>query len=1423
MAVDSQRVQAVFLLAVQAADAGARAGTLERECGGDAELRRCVEALLQAHDASGSFPDRPLLGPTIDMPGMTEGPGSRIGTYRLLQQIGKGGMGVVFLAEQTQPVQRKVALKIIKPGMDSRQVIARLEAERQALALMDHPNIAKVFDAGATDTGRPYFVMELVKGVPITKYCDEHRLTPRQRLELFVPVCQAVQHAHQKGIIHRDLKPSNVLIALYDGQPVPKVIDFGVAKASGQKLTDKTLFTGFGAVVGTLEYMSPEQAGLNQLDIDTRSDIYALGVLLYELLTGTTPHPRKQLREAALLEGLRIIREEEPPRPSLRLSTTEELPSIAARRSLEPKKLSGLLRGELDWIVMKCLDKDRNRRYETANALAMDVERYLADEPVLACPPSLSYRLRKFAGRHRGPLRTAAIILLVLLASAGAVGWVQWDRSRQQARQQAELEEGLEAALQKVRELRQQSRWAEARAVLEQTRDRLTAGPEELRERVQLALADWALVDRLRDIRLKRSKVVEGEVDSRTAEQEYAATLRNAGLGIEGDAPKTVAARLGGTTVADQLVAAIDDWAAITEKEPRRAWLLDVARRADPNAWRDRFRNPRVWQSRERLAELAKELLDDGKLLAGQSPELLNALAVALARREADRLPLLAAAQQRYPDDFWLSFSLGRALYEAKRLHEAVPIFRAAIAIYPSAAMAHNSLGVAFLDQDQVEDAAQEYRLAVTLDPTFAAPHSNLADIFMKKGQLDAAIPEYRHAIELDRKGVLAYRKLGQALLEKKQPADAAAAFRQAIDLDPKEVPTHAALGRALLRLERYAEAADATRRCLDLLHTNDSKRAPYIQQLCECGRRLWDSGRQTEASAILCDCLRADLRHWSAQMPFDKAGVRAALGRWQADPGLTPLRDAAVRATLPKAESEACRQLWQELTALSARAGERLVLVADGPKVRGPTALDLDREGNLYYTDWSGHQVWKIDARGAISRIAGTGTRGSGGDGGPATKAALNGPQGILVAANGDLLVADSVNHCVRKIDAKTGIITTIAGTIGKPGFDGDGGPAVRALFKDITSLAFDAKREKLYLSDNDNSRVRMIDLASGIVATVAGNGQKGVPRDGDDAKKAPLIAPRAIALDASGNLYIADIWGHALRVVDREGRIRTLAGNGKPGQSGDGGPAKNATLDRTEHVCVEPDGNVLVANATSIRRYLPRQGTIVRVAGTNSAGAAGLNGPPELAQLRWPRGLALGPSGTIYVADTDNNRIVKIEQDPQEKLNEILSGQAKDAAELMRLARFASHQRGWYARSAAILKDRFQAHPDWAESRVPPQPNGLKFTNRRFAAAAAAMAAAGRGDGSVLKEEQRAAWRRQALVWMAAEVATWKKHLEARTPEVLAEIVPLLNDAVRDGWLAGIRDPQALAKLPAEERQAWEQLWADVAELRRTAAAKK
>jgi WD40 repeat protein/serine/threonine protein kinase len=423
MSRDASSVETIFARAIEIAAPEERAAYLDQACQHDPDLRGEVAKLVGDHFRAGKFLEKPAVQivATSEEP-VSERPGTVIGPYKLLEQLGEGGFGVVFLAEQHQPLRRKVALKVLKAGMDTRQVVARFEAERQALALMDHPNIARVFDGGETATGRPYFVMELVRGVPVTKFCDQNHLSVRERLELFVNVCQAVQHAHQKGVIHRDLKPSNVLVARYDGQPVPKVIDFGVAKAAGQTLTEPTLVTGFGVIVGTLEYMSPEQAEIHQLDIDTRSDIYALGVLLYELLAGTTPLDRKRVKESGMLEALRIIREEDAPTLSNRLATTEELPAIAANRGLEPAKLTKLVRGELDWIVMKALEKDRNRRYESASAFAQDVQRYLNDEPVMACPPSAWYRFRKFARRNKRVAVMAGFVSALLVMAVVVLG-----------------------------------------------------------------------------------------------------------------------------------------------------------------------------------------------------------------------------------------------------------------------------------------------------------------------------------------------------------------------------------------------------------------------------------------------------------------------------------------------------------------------------------------------------------------------------------------------------------------------------------------------------------------------------------------------------------------------------------------------------------------------------------------------------------------------------------------------------------------------------------------------------------------------------------------------------------------------------------------------------------------------------------------
>jgi serine/threonine protein kinase/tetratricopeptide (TPR) repeat protein len=460
-----ERELAVFS-AARRLPAAERAAYLDQTCAGEPALRQRVEELLRAGEDANAFLKEPAVGAQrppdpssatgLDAPG--EKPGDRIGHYKLLQQIGEGGCGLVFMAEQEEPVRRRVALKVIKLGMDTKQVIARFEAERQALAMMDHPNIAKIYDAGATagtlmhpltpalsppdgereksaqpiSAGRPYFVMELVRGIKITEYCDEHNLSTKERLELFIQVCQAVQHAHQKGIIHRDLKPSNILVASDDGVPVPKVIDFGIAKATQGRLTDQTLFTAFEQFIGTPAYMSPEQAELTMHDVDTRTDIYSLGVLLYELLIGRTPFDTQELLASGLDTMRQTIREQEPVRPSTRLSTMleGEQTNAARQRRTDVPKLIHLLRGDLDWIVMKCLEKDRNRRYETANGLARDLERFLADEPVVARPPSKLYGLQKMVRRHRLAFAAASAVIAALVIGLSLAAWQFVERSR---------------------------------------------------------------------------------------------------------------------------------------------------------------------------------------------------------------------------------------------------------------------------------------------------------------------------------------------------------------------------------------------------------------------------------------------------------------------------------------------------------------------------------------------------------------------------------------------------------------------------------------------------------------------------------------------------------------------------------------------------------------------------------------------------------------------------------------------------------------------------------------------------------------------------------------------------------------------------------------------------------------------------------
>lgn len=842
---------------------------LDEACADSPTLRQHVERLLRAHRPNDSFlqPDFTIGKPAGECTGAVIGP------YKLLEQIAEGGMGSVWMAQQTEPVKRLVAVKLIKAGMDSKQIIARFEAERQALALMDHPNIAKVLDAGATSSGRPYFVMELVKGIPITKYCDEHRLTPRQRLELFIPVCQAVQHAHLKGIIHRDLKPSNVLVALYDGKPVPKVIDFGVAKAAGQSLTDKTLVTGFGAIVGTLEYMSPEQAELNQLDIDTRSDVYALGVLLYELLTGTTPFTRKELEQAGLLEMLRLIREQEPPKPSTKLSTDAGLPALAANRGTAPAKLTRLLRGELDWIVMKALEKDRNRRYETANGFATDVQRYLADEPVQACPPSVGYRLRKFARRNKWVLSTVAL-LAVMLTVMGALAaenirreWKAEEEAQERlvnkqledvrkkeelARQLATTEAAVNLHMARSDSLAKQAAnlptttskeaaaadavLRQAEAELAQAEAALVTGMAEpgLRERVSEArrrldqargnaeqqlsqvLSEEKLRRDLDDANTARPTMAGDPIGTRMATDLFAKAFTDYGLELKPGQAATLAKRIRGAKpeVRDVMIVGLDNWAfvAAANHALSPAELRKIARAADDDPWRIAYREALAKNAPTTLKALARKARD-----LALPPASINLLALSLSYRgeRTEAVDLLRWARHSNPKDIWIPYHLAVLLESGTRrpatiIEEQIGCYRLFLAVRPDSPMVWNNLGICLANQRKVDESIACFRAAVKLKPDYARAHGNLGNSLGEKGVLDEALAAHDEAIRLLPEHADYHSNRGLVLLHKGLVEEAIAALEKAIKLNPELAAAHSNLGNALHRKTRFKEARAA-------------------------------------------------------------------------------------------------------------------------------------------------------------------------------------------------------------------------------------------------------------------------------------------------------------------------------------------------------------------------------------------------------------------------------------------------------------------------------------------------------------------------------------------------------------------------------------------------------------------------------------
>jgi eukaryotic-like serine/threonine-protein kinase len=830
------RANELFLKALEIGPAGERREYLEGVCAGDAVLRAEVEALLEASAQAGGFLDSPApqLVASADEPAIRERPGTVIGPYKLLEQIGEGGFGVVFMAEQTRPVRRKVALKVLKPGMDTKQVVARFEAERQALALMDHPNIARVFDGGATPSGHPYFVMELVRGVPITEFCDENHLTPAQRLELFVPVCQAVQHSHHKGIIHRDLKPSNVLVTMHDTTPVVKVIDFGVAKPMGQTLTDKTLFTGFAQLVGTPLYMSPEQAGQSGLDVDTRTDIYALGVLLYELLTGLTPFDGERMRTVGFDEMRRIIREEEPPKPSTRISTLgKAADTVSSNRRTDPKRLSELMRGELDWVVMKALEKDRSRRYDTASAFAADVRRYLADEPVLACPPSAGYRLRKFARRNRAAVTTACLVVLALAGGLAGTTWgllrAEWHREVAETNHQKAL--GAAAAELAAKEDAQGSE-AETRAVLDFVEQRIFAAARPRRQSGGLG----------RDVSLRQAieSALPG-VEAGFADQPLIEARLRMTLGVS-------FANLGDAKMA--------------EAQCRRARELYTARHGADH--------PKTLQSMNNLA-LCYAALGRHDAALELREKTLARMKDKLGADHADTLRAMNNLANSY-------FALGRHPKALKLREEVLRLEKDKLGHdHRETLRAMNNLANSYMELDRLPEALELYEKTLSLqtdklradDVDLLTTMMNLTTCLGRLGRDKESLPLQEKTLRLKT------AKLGPD--------------------HPDTLSSRLNLGATLARLGRHTESLPLLEETLRLLVGKHGLDHPHtLMCRANVAYNLIDLGRDDEALPLLDEFLRrvpgkvidprevADQRLRISQRKKDAAGCRATAEQWE-------------------------------------------------------------------------------------------------------------------------------------------------------------------------------------------------------------------------------------------------------------------------------------------------------------------------------------------------------------------------------------------------------------------------------------------------------------------------------------------------------------------------------------------------------------
>jgi serine/threonine protein kinase/tetratricopeptide (TPR) repeat protein len=1359
MAIDEK---AVFVAAMALPDSNAREAYLREACAGDPELLGRMQELLAAHEESRGPLDRqlPELGGTVDLTS-AEAPGTKVGPYKLIEQVGEGGMGTVWMAQQTQPVKRLVALKLVKAGMDSKQFIARFEAERQALALMDHPNIARVYDAGTMDAGRPYFVMELVKGVPITKYCDSHRLTPRQRLELFVPVCHAVQHAHQKGVIHRDLKPSNVLVALYDGRPMPKVIDFGVAKAAGQSLTDKTLVTGFGSIVGTLEYMSPEQAEINQLDIDTRSDIYSLGVLLYELLTGSPPFTKKELEKVGVLEMLRVIREQEPSKPSTKLSTADGLPTLAANRATEPAKLTRLVRGELDWIVMKALEKDRNRRYETANGFAMDVQRYLADEPVLACPPSMRYRLRKLVRRHKVRLSMVALAAACGLVLLGVGFWLLWQRSS--ALRDAESAFTIAEEAQKRRDR------PAARAALAQAEGHLPKwGAGRVAGRIERLKADIDVLDLIDELRLE--PITDPKIGKKLPgwDAGYAEAFRRLGVDPDADGPEKAAEQLRTHAGVPELAATLDDWAWVRRKhlnEGEARWkpLLETARLADDDATRNRVREAAAagdWASVRRIA--------DSIDLAAHPPLSLSTIGHYLAEADEDYRPVLAflrRARLQYPDDFWINTSLAEQLRKPMRREtnaEMIGCYSAALVIRP------HSMGTLF----------------------------NLGNAYVYGGIFDEGISICNRILAMnisDFDRVRALQMIATACKEKGDVDRALSAIDEAIRINPKEGSSHHHRGMILLKLDPAAALVEG--QAVVQLSSGDivaTGLGHELIALAYANQRQFD-----QAAASLREALRQG-RHYPASeaimrdelghVLLDLHDYEGALAEFEAainiEPDFLKYQFHAVKALSGlKRYSEArakCERFLERDSVLAEVFNDLASIYEDEGKLaqaegayRASAVLDRKQPTALYNLGLLLNKSRRHDEAARAFRAA-----------------IVIEPN--LASFHCDLAVALELSG--KKEESLKEARTALAlcdkdRSAYKPGcyLQLGNGLKVNGNF----AAAADAYLEAIHLKpdfaeayDNLGGALAAQNKLTDAIAAyrkglelnkdlphVRGNLALSLINDGRPAEALPLLE-EAIRRNPQDVRCLG-----MLGMV--KNRLRDLGG-------------AEAALRRA--IQLAPSFGPAHSELGFVLR---RQGRFTESLVEFELGQASGSRSAEGIQLL-----------------RDARRMVELDA----KLPAVLKGELKPRDDRERIDYgTVAKSRKQFAAAARLYAEALANEPALGQS--------LELSHRYSAACYAALAGTGHGDDvGALDAKERARLRNQALTWLRADLATWQERLAKEPDKTRPVLSASLRHWQQDVDLTDVRETEAIKRWPEVERRDWQQLWDEVdGMLRRTTENKK